>query len=773
MKKRNAKWWLLLLLILPCSLLAQRFTLSGFVTDKASGERLKGVSVLLPGKNLGSTSNSYGFFSITLPVDSIDVLVSFSGYQPYESRLYLSQNTELSIALEPVSKTQETVVLKATRRTAIQNRTQMSSIDVPIETIKSLPRFLGEADVLKAIQLLPGVQSGNEGQSGIYVRGGGPDQNLILLDGVPVYNVSHLFGFFSVFNADAVKSVELIKGGFPARYGGRLSSVLDIQMKEGNKNQLRGEGGIGFVASRLTLEGPFKKGKQSSFMISGRRTYIDLLAKPIIKAQADGTNLGYFFYDLNAKVNLKLSDKDHLYISGYFGRDKFYARDKDRDYSLNNSLFWGNATAVARWNHLFSNKVFGNLTAYLSKYDFEVESQERSRTNNNDFFRLRYFSGIRDYCVKYDFDIIPNPNHFIKVGTGVVFHQYKPGAIQSKVGAGTGGGTAIDTLVKDRFVNSVETDTYIEDDIRITSRLKTNVGLHFATFTVDGKTFVSLQPRIAVRYLLSDDLSLKASYAQMNQYIHLLTNSGLGLPTDLWVPVTRRVPPQLSNQIAAGAAYDLNGRYEFSLEGYYKTMDNVIEYAEGANYLDPTSNWQDKVQVGDARSYGAEFFIQRKKGRLTGLVGYTLSWTDRQFANINQGRRFPYRYDRRHDFKIAAVYQLTKKIELSADWVYGTGQAISLPAEKYIDPTGSEILVYKERNGYRMPANHRMDISISFNKQKKKWARSWIVSIYNLYNRLNPFYIYLGEKDSPPFDPVFKQASLFPIIPSVSYQFKF
>jgi outer membrane receptor for ferrienterochelin and colicin len=769
--KHCTKCVLALLLALPCTAMAQRFTLSGFVTDKASGERLKGVSVAITGQNLGTTSNSYGFFSITLPADSIDVLVSFSGYQPFERRIYLGQHMELAVALEPVPKTQEAVVVKAVRRTAIQNRTQMSSVDVPIETIKSLPRFLGEADVMKAIQLLPGVQSGNEGQSGIYVRGGGPDQNLILLDGVPVYNVSHLFGFFSVFNADAIKSVELIKGGFPARYGGRLSSVLDIQMKEGNKKQLHGEGGIGFVASRLTLEGPFKKGKESSFMVSGRRTYIDLIARPLIKAD-EGIDLGYFFYDLNAKVNLKLSEKDHLYISGYFGRDKFYVREKEDDYSFNNSLFWGNATAVARWNHLFSNKVFGNLTAHLSKYDFEVKSEERSRSaGSDDFFRLRYFSGIQDLSFKYDLDILPNPNHFIKAGTGVVFHHYKPGAIQLKETGSFSSG--IDTLLKDRFVRSVETDTYIEDDIRITPKLKANLGLHFTTFTVDGKTFASLQPRVAARYLLTDNLSAKASYAQMNQYIHLLTNSGIGLPTDLWVPVTQRVPPQVAHQVATGLAYNLNDRYEFSVEGYYKTMRNVIEYAEGATYLDPTSNWENKVEVGNARSYGAELFIQRKKGRLTGLMGYTLSWTDRQFENINLGKRFPYRYDRRHDLKLAVVYQLSKKIEVSADWVYGTGQAISLPSEKYIDASGNEVLVYKERNGFRLPANHRLDVSISFNKQKKKWARSWVVSIYNVYNRMNPFYIILDSRNTPPYDPVFKQVSLFPIIPSISYQFKF
>lgn len=769
--KYYVKWALALLLALPCMAQAQRFTLSGFVTDKASGERLKGVSILVVNKNLGTTSNNYGFFSVTLPADSIDLLISFAGYQSYASKWYLSQNQSLEVNLEPVAKAQEEVVVKATRRAAIQNRTQMSSIDVPIETIKSLPRFLGEADVMKAIQLLPGVQSGNEGQSGIYVRGGGPDQNLILLDGVPVYNVSHLFGFFSVFNADAVKSVELIKGGFPARYGGRLSSVLDIQMKEGNKKELHGEGGIGLVASRFTLEGPFKKGKESSFMVSGRRTYIDLLAQPIIQQQTDGVKTGYFFYDLNAKVNLKLGRKDHLYISGYFGKDKFYLKEKETDYTFDNRLLWGNITAVARWNHLFTNKIFGNLTAHTSKYEFEVKSEEKSRTNNNDFFRLRYFSGIQDYSFKYDVDFIPSPNHFIKLGTGVTFHQYKPGAIQSKVGSGSGGG--IDTLLKDRFVNATETDTYVEDDIRITPKLKSNIGLHFTSFTVDGKTFTSLQPRLAVRYLINPNLSVKASYAQMNQYIHLLTNSGLGLPTDLWVPVTQKVPPQVSHQVAAGLAYSLNDQYEFSVEGYYKTMRNVIEYAEGASYLDPTSNWENKVEIGNAKSYGAEFFIQRKKGRTTGLLGYTLSWTNRQFDNINFGKTFPYRYDRRHDFKVAVVHKLSPKIELSADWVYGTGQAISLPAEKYIDANGNQVQVYKERNGYRMPANHRLDVSISFNKQLRKSYRSWIVSIYNVYNRQNPFYIYLGEKDGAPNTPVFKQASLFPILPSISYQLKF
>lgn len=759
---------LLLLLVIP--LTAQKFTVSGYVTDSRTGERLKGASIIAVNKNAGTSSNNFGFFSITLPADSIDLFISYTGYTAFTRKILLNADMQIEAGLEP-GKDMDAVVVTANRRSSIQNRTQMSSIDLPIETIKSLPRFLGEADVLKAIQLLPGVQAGSEGQSGIYVRGGGPDQNLIILDGVPVYNVSHLFGFFSVFNADAVKSVELIKGGYPARYGGRLSSVLDIQMKEGNKNDLHGEGGIGIIASRFTLEGPFKKGKESSFMISGRRTYIDILAQPLIKASTDGFTAGYYFYDFNAKANLKLSAKDHLYLSGYFGKDKFYAKEKAQDYIYNSGLRWGNITGVIRWNHLFGKKVFGNLTGHISRYNFDVNSEDKSRTNSNEFFKLKYYSGIHDYSVHYNLDLIPGPNHFIKAGWGITFHEYKPGAIQSKESYTNI--RPLDTLIKYRFIHSAESDSYIEDDIKISKKIKTNLGLHFSTFTVDRMTFTSLQPRVAFRYLLTNDLSVKASYAQMNQYIHLLTNSGIGLPTDLWVPVTQKIPPQSSRQYAAGLAYNLSNKIEFSVEGYYKKMKNIIEYAEGASYLDPTSNWEDKVEVGRGWSYGTEFFLQKKQGNTTGLIGYTLSWSKRQFDNINFGRIFPYRYDRRHDFKAAIVHKINDRIELSGTWVYGTGQAITLPVERYVDADGNVIRLYKKRNGFRMPAYHRLDISATFSKVKKHGTRSWVISCFNAYNRKNPFYIYLGNKPNPPFEPAFKQVSLFPVLPSVSYQFKF
>jgi TonB-dependent Receptor Plug Domain/CarboxypepD_reg-like domain len=755
--------WLLCL-----NALCQKHTISGYISDKKTGEKLRNASILIANKNAGTTSNNYGFYSITLPAgDSLDIYITYAGYAIYEKTIFLNMDFKLDVALE-IQKDLDAVVIKAAKKPSIQNKTQMSSIDLPIETIKSLPRFLGEVDIIKAIQLLPGVQAGGEGQSGIYVRGGGPDQNLILLDGVPVYNVSHLFGFFSVFNADAVKNVELIKGGFPARYGGRLSSVLDIQMKEGNKNGLHGEAGIGIIASRLTLEGPFKKGKESSFMVSGRRTYIDVLAQPFIKAQTNGLKTGYYFYDLNAKANIKLSHKDHLYLSGYTGDDRFYAKENSSNLTTNAGIDWGNTTAVVRWNHEFTNKLFGNLSTHYSKYKFQVGTEEKSRTNASEYVKLKYFSGIEDVNVKYDFDYLPNPNHFIKMGMGITFHQYKPGAIQAK--ESSAGSTPLDTLIKYKFLKAKETDTYIEDDIKLSNNLKTNVGVHFTTFTIGSKTYTSLQARLAARYLLTKDLSVKASFAQMNQYIHLLTNAGLGLPTDLWVPVTERIPAQRSYQLATGLAYNYKNKYEISVEGYYKKMKNIIEYAEGASYINPTSNWEDKVVIGKGWSYGGELFVQKKTGRTTGLMGYTLSWSNRQFDAINFGKKFPYRYDRRHDFKMAIVHKLTKNIEVSADFVFGTGQAITLPVARYLDVDGREVQAYEKRNGYRIAPYHRLDAGISFNKQKRKYSRSWILSVYNVYDRRNPFYLYLGQEAGKP---TYKQVSLFPILPSLSYQIKF
>jgi hypothetical protein len=497
--------------------------------------------------------------------------------------------------------------------------------------------------------------------------------------------------------------------------------------------------------------------------------------RPLSKASSGGEQtVGYFFYDLNAKINHRISDKDHIYFSGYFGNDKFNSKD-DYEYGgqrteAKSALKWGNATAVVRWNHVFSPKLFGNLTGHYSRYLFDVASDEKSNnSSSNERFLLRYYSGIRDWSTRYDLDYLPSPNHFIKAGAGITWHQYKPGAVQSKINAAT---INEDITLKYRFINTKEYDAYIEDDILLTKNLKANIGIHWAGFNVDNDFFSSIQPRLSARYLISPKLSVKASYASMNQFIHLLTNSGLGLPTDLWVPVTAKVPPQRANQWATGIAYNSKNDLEVSVEGYYKTMKNVIEYAEGASYVNATSNWEDKVEVGNGKSYGGELFIQKKKGKTTGMLGYTLSWTNRQFANLNNGKSFPVKYDRRHDFKVAMVHKINKRVEISADWIFGTGQAISLPVEVYIDINGNEVEVFDGRNGFRMKPYHRLDFSAKFSKQKRKYERAWVVSIYNVYNRLNPFYIF-RDFDKKTNMPVFKQVSLFPIIPSVSYQFKF
>jgi hypothetical protein len=761
---------------------SQKISINGYITDAASGERLLGASIIVNGSATGTTSNNYGFYSITLPSspDSVELLFSMVGYQVHAEKAAANKDQKISVALS-IQKELEEVMVKSSRKADIQNRTQMSSISLSPETIKNLPAFLGEADVLKAIQLLPGIQAGTEGSNGVYVRGGGIDQNLILLDGVPVYNASHLFGFFSVFNADAINSVDVLKGGFPARYGGRLSSVIDIRMKEGNNQEFKGEGGIGLIASRLTLEGPLKKGK-SSFMVSGRRTYADIFMRPIIKASSDGdVDAGYFFYDLNAKANIYVTPKDHLYLSGYFGRDKFTAKEESESSSGNNDdrlksgIQWGNATAVIRWNHEFGKRLFSNLTANYTRYVFDLFSDETVKTSSGqkERFFQKYFSGIRDYSTRFDLDYLPNPNHYIRTGASITWHSYRPGAFQSKVTSAT---FNEDTVLQSSFINANEIDAYIEDDWKLSPHLKINPGVHFTGFNVQGKWFGSVQPRLAARLLLNNDMSLKASYAQMSQFIHLLTNNGLGLPTDLWVPATKIVPPQQSHQWALGWAYNHKKGYEFSVEGYYKTMQGVIEYAEGASFVNTIGSWEDRVETGSGKSYGTELFAQKNRGKTTGMAGYTLSWTNRQFDNLNGGKTFPYKYDRRHDFKVAVVHQVSKRFQLSADWVYGTGVSTTFPVALYENNSGQRIEVYNGRNDYRMPAYHRMDVGLKWSKQKKRHEKAWVINVYNVYNRLNAFYIYRDleyDNTTNTYKNVFTKVTLFPVIPSFSYQFKF
>ncbi|MDQ1087453.1 TonB-dependent receptor [Siphonobacter sp. SORGH_AS_1065] len=764
-----------------------RVTISGYVRESGSGESLPGVTVSVPAVQKGTTTNTYGFYSLTLPLsDTLEVVVSSIGFQSQSRKLALTRNLEMNWQLLVSNAELKEVVVSGNYQTRESQKVQMSAISVPIEQMKDVPALLGEKDMLKVLQLLPGVQKGSEGNSGLYIRGGGPDQNLLILDEAPVYNAFHLFGFFSIFNGDALKSVELIKGGFPARYGGRLSSVIEMQMKEGHKEEFHGEGGIGLISSRLVLQGPIQKNK-SSFIISGRRTYVDILLKPLLPAENQGS---YYFYDLNAKLNYDFGRKDKVYLSGYLGQDRFSFRSQIRNNQQGGGLDWGNKTASLRWNHLFSNRLFANTTLLFSHYAFQVNAQSSQTFNNlTSQFNLQNSSTIRDFTSKTDFDWSPIPQHSIKTGLSVTSHRFLPNTITLENSIISQNVSQIQPL------DSYEGGIYLEDTYHPFSALRINAGLRMSYFATEGRTYSRPEPRLALSYTFPRHWALKASYATMNQYIHLLSNSSVGLPTDLWVPTTRNVAPQQSQQIALGVAKDYS-QFSVTIEGFYKKMDNILSYKEGSSFLASTGleslteasdsrSWEEQITAGQGWSYGSEFFVQKKTGRLTGWVGYTLSWIQNQFAELNGGKKFWARYDRRHDISVVGIYHLKPTITLSSTWVYGTGQAISLPQSTFeisgptqpgfVPSFPTRISDYGQRNSFRAAPYHRLDVGIQFHKKKKRFSRTWEVSLYNAYSRKNPFFYYIDDSQSTPTrnNRVLTQVSLFPIIPSVSYSFKF
>jgi hypothetical protein len=776
----------------------ERYTISGYVREAVSGESLIGVNIYLSDHKTGTVSNTYGFFSITLPAaDSVELRISYVGFTPKIVKTSLRSDVEINIDLKPGLVLDE-VTVTAEKQEKQSESVKMSTVKLQAAQIKNVPSLLGEKDVLKVLQLMPGVQKGSEGSSGIYVRGGGPDQNLIILDDAIVYNASHLFGFFSLFNGDALKSVELTKGGFPARYGGRLSSVLEMNMKEGNKEEWHSEGGIGLISSRLTVEGPLKKGK-SSILLSGRRTYADLILKPILKA-TDTENIGYYFYDFNAKFNYDFGRKNKLYLSGYFGKDKFYIKNNYDEVKESIGFLWGNATGTLRWNHLFNNKLFANTSAIFSNYTFGIYDKYKFVGEGKDYY-AEYYSGIRDLSLKYDIDFIPNTKHWIKAGAITIFHRFKPHAfveidVPKKID------------IRDiRYIDGIESGLYVEDTWQPVQALKVNGGLRLSHFLASENQYAFLEPRLSLAWRLQNDFALKGSFASMNQYIHMLSGTGISLPTDLWVPTTNRVRPQQSKQVAFGIVKDItNPELAFSIEGYYKTMDNVIGYKEGASFVDLDEansavgiNWEDNVTAGRSWSYGMEVLLQKKEGRFNGWIGYTLSWTQMQFDSLNFGKKYYARYDRRHDISVVGTYKLSDRITLSGTWVYGTGNAVTLPMSEYIssqhqvtryprythynfyrdqllEPGERVINDFGEKNNFRMKAYHRLDIGIQFHKKKNWGERTWEISIYNIYNRKNPFYYYtdykVDEKTGKEYG-FLKQVSLFPIIPSFTYSFKF
>ena len=771
----------------------------------------------------GAVTNLYGHYSLTLKSDSAELKVTYVGYEPQTFSLELKRNVELNVRMRR-SVTLDEVTITA-ERTGDVRSSQMSALDVPVEKIKAVPVLFGEADIIKALQLMPGVQSGSEGNSGLYVRGGGPDENLFLLDGVSLYNVSHLGGFFSAFNTDAIKNVTLYKGSFPARFGGRLSSVLDVTQNNGNDQHLQGNVSIGLISAKMNLEGPINKGR-TTFSVSARRTYAELFLIPMIlkidemvasqmnsaTAQNAKFEAGYWFYDLNAKVTHKFSDKSRLYGSFYMGEDQVYGtintvNTMGEDIRLGFKNRWGNMVGQLRWNYELTPKLFLNLSAAYTRYDNDlvgnIEKLMLSGDTNTSKITGDYKSGIQDVTVRADLDYVPDPDHNAKFGTYFVRHIFTPevasGSIDYYDPVQMNGGIHETMELSTGSVLANEMVAFAEDDWSITESVKLNYGLHFSAFKTGDSLYPSLQPRISGRVMITPDLSVKVGYAWMRQYVHLLSTTSITLPTDLWVPVTEKVRPMESHQVAGGVFYSLGGIADFSVEAYYKAMENLIEYKDGATYFGSSENWERLVYAGRGWSYGLELLAQRDIGRLTGWVGYTWSRTmrlfDRENQVINDGKPFPAKYDRRHDISIVLNYKFSDRCDVSATWVYSTGNTATLAKQTYTiaseDPEDyggahdgqsalGTLTHYEGRNNYRLPDYHRLDLAANFHREFKptrhgfRPRRTINVSIYNVYNRQNPYMVYqssqVGYKNYPSS---FRQLSIFPILPSVAYTLYF
>lgn len=810
--------WIFFVLI-TLTLNSQNHTISGYLHDAASGETMINASVYDLNSKKGAVTNVYGFYSLTLPAGAVELQFSYVGFTTERRTFQLSKDTVINVRLNPSIDLQEILVIGHQKITGVQS-TQMSAVEIPVSQIKSVPTLFGEADLVKALQLLPGVQAGSEGSTGMYVRGGGPDENLFLLDGIPIYNINHLAGFFSVFNPDAIKNVTLYKGNFPARFGGRLSSVIDVRMNDGNEKTIRGNVSVGIISSKINVEGPLFS-ERTTFNISARRTYMDLLLQPAMylamkENNADGNmSAGYYFYDLNAKLSHKLSDTDRLYLSLYMGDDVIYAnfRDSYREYNYGSSSSrmkmnwdWGNIVSSIRWNHVVNNRLFMNTTAAFTRYRFVlgVGTESETKLTNPPYYNytdvhLGYNSGIEDYSIKTDFDYSPHPDHDIKFGVNYTNHTFRPGVSVAQMKFIDNDQTLnFDTVIGDQSVFSHETMVYVEDNISLGYALKANVGLHYSMFNVQQQTYHSLQPRLSFRMLASDRLSFKAGYAMMSQNVHLLSNSNISLPTDLWVPVTKRIEPMRSHQYAIGAFYNLGDIVDLSAEAYYKTMHNLLEYKDGATFLGSSTGWEDKVVMGDGWAYGLELLAQKTIGRTTGWVGYTWSKAERLFnrpgQELNFGNVFPAKYDRRHDVSIVFSHKYSERFDFSATWVYSSGNTGTLALQNYaggIVPESSywywdqqpyvsgELNYISKRNNYRYNPYHRLDLGMNFHKQKKRGIRTWNISIYNVYSNNNPFLVYPSEEWEyiPATDQVrihksLNQVSIFPIIPSLSYSYK-
>ncbi len=753
----------------------QRFTVSGTVRDAATGETLIGatVRILGNGQQVAVTTNSYGFYSLSSTSGAYDYSVSYTGYQTETKKITLDKDIKVNIDLKGGSELQEVVISATDRKNENVRSPQMGLDKLNMKDLDNIPVLFGEKDVLKTIQLLPGVKSGGEGTTGFFVRGGGADQNLILLDEATVYNSAHLLGFFSTFNADAIKDVSLYKGGMPAQYGGRLSSVLDVKMRDGNSKNLAVEGGLGLIASRIKVEGPLIKDK-SSFMISARRTYIDLLLQASPDSSIKGNTLN--FYDINAKANYRFDDRNTLYLSGYFGRDNIGIKDLfDND--------WGNSTVTIRLNHVFNSRLFSNTSFIFNKYNYSISLLDE---DNNASVK----SYIRDFNLKEDLQYFSG-QHTLRFGFQGTHHRIAPSDIT------TNGGSSFNPLsVENRY--GVEAAAYASDEWQLNSKLNLLYGVRLSTFSLLGpvtvntydsdgdvnsstqynsgqfvKTYFYAEPRLSLSYAFNEQNSLKAAYNRNTQNIHILTNANTSSPTDQYVMSSNNIKPELADQVALGYFRNTaDNSFEFSAETYYKWLRNQIEYKNGAELI-ANPNVESELLYGTGRAYGLELYAKKTKGRVTGWLSYTLSRTERKFDGINNGNYFPARYDRTHDLALVAMYKLSNRWSLSANYIYSTGNAVTYPAGKY-NIGGLTTYYYTERNANRMPHTERLDLSATLKaKETKKFRSSWSFSIYNALNRKNPYAIQFRDKKDDPTRTEAVQIALFGIIPSVTWNFSF
>lgn len=768
-----------------------RVTVSGLITDYACDETLIGAGVTAG--NNGAESNNFGFYSLTLPrsADTVAVTYSYVGYEPQIHRFRALKDTVLNIRLVSGAALSEAVVT-AQQETGI-SATKMSAIEVPLQIVKSAPALFGESDVIKTIQLLPGVQGGLEGFSGIYVRGGGPDENLLLLDGIPVYNAEHMLGIFSMFQPEAIKKMTLIKGAFPARYGGRLSSIVDVRTNDGNLYETSGNIGISMLADKFHLEGPLWKGK-TSYSISARGMHTAFL-KPMLKAlKFDGN---YYFYDLDAKLTHWVNERNRLYLNVYNGMDNLhYKHAEKQQYTLPNSpvqstnnasmgMRWGNTVAALRWNHILSGQLFSNTTLAYNRYrfvtvtDLLMEERQGNTVMDKNYYSFDYRSGMRDWVLKTDLDYFPSTRHKLRFGGSYTLHRFIPetSSIARQVNDAA---TQVDTSWRSSILVQIghEFSLYAEDEIQLSDALALNPGVHASLFNTQGKSYWALEPRMSAKWAFAQGWSTKAAYSRMSQYVHLLSSSQMSLPIDLWVPITRNIAPEVSSQYSLGLYYGGIRGWEFSLEAYFKDMDNVVEYKDGVSFFLNSVGWENKVETGRGWAMGIELFVEKTMGKTTGWLGYTLSKSDRIFPTINAGKSFPFRYDRRHNINLVLNHRFSKKFDMSTTWTYASGGVTTL-GERTVamsSPTGEvyEAEHVPSRNNFRLPASHTLNLGFNLHKPHYRGESVWNLSIYNAYNHMNPNFV---VKDTDSFfrgDEYVMRAKLvkltiLPIFPSIGY----